>query len=70
MGIEEYDNEGRFIRADFGDVSVVSVYHPPVPAATNVRPSRWSGWRNSKSMYWSWNVRVLTLFFAVIIISA
>ena len=28
MGIEEYDNEGRFIRADFGDVSVVSVYHP------------------------------------------
>lgn len=27
-GIEEYDNEGRFIRADFGDVSVVSVYHP------------------------------------------
>ena len=28
MGIEEYDNEGRFIRADFGDISVVSVYHP------------------------------------------
>lgn len=28
MGIEEYDSEGRFIRADFGDVSVVSVYHP------------------------------------------
>lgn len=28
MGIEKYDNEGRFIRADFGDVSVVSVYHP------------------------------------------
>ena len=28
MGIEEYDNEGRFIRADFGDLSVVSVYHP------------------------------------------
>ena len=27
-GIEEYDTEGRFIRADFGDVSVVSVYHP------------------------------------------
>ena len=48
MGIEEYDNEGRFIRADFGDVSVVSVYHPSVPAATNVRPSRWSGWRNSR----------------------
>ncbi|MFA8449062.1 MAG: exodeoxyribonuclease III [Bacteroidales bacterium] len=28
MGIEEYDNEGRFIRADFGDTSVISVYHP------------------------------------------
>jgi len=28
MGIEKYDNEGRFIRADFGDVSVISVYHP------------------------------------------
>ncbi|MCD8135172.1 MAG: exodeoxyribonuclease III [Parabacteroides gordonii] len=28
MGIEKYDNEGRFIRADYGDTSVVSVYHP------------------------------------------
>ena len=28
FGIEAYDNEGRFIRADFGDLSVVSVYHP------------------------------------------
>lgn len=28
MGIEKYDNEGRFIRADFYDLSVVSVYHP------------------------------------------
>ena len=28
MGIEKYDNEGRFIRADFGDISIVSVYHP------------------------------------------
>ena len=28
IGIEKYDNEGRFIRADFGDVSVISVYHP------------------------------------------
>jgi len=28
MGIEKYDNEGRFLRADYGDVSVVSVYHP------------------------------------------
>ncbi|HRY99753.1 MAG TPA: exodeoxyribonuclease III [Bacteroidales bacterium] len=28
MGIPRYDNEGRFLRADFGDISVVSVYHP------------------------------------------
>jgi exodeoxyribonuclease-3 len=28
MGIEKYDDEGRFLRADFGDVSVISVYHP------------------------------------------
>ena len=28
MGIERYDSEGRFLRADYGDLSVVSVYHP------------------------------------------
>lgn len=28
MGIPEYDNEGRFLRADYGDLSVASVYHP------------------------------------------
>ena len=28
MGIDKYDNEGRFIRADFGDLSVASIYHP------------------------------------------
>lgn len=28
MGMPQYDREGRFLRADFGDVSVVSVYHP------------------------------------------
>ncbi len=28
MGIEKYDNEGRFLRADFGNISVISVYHP------------------------------------------
>jgi exodeoxyribonuclease-3 len=28
MGIEKYDCEGRMIRADFGDISVMSVYHP------------------------------------------
>ena len=28
MRISKYDDEGRFIRADFGDISVISVYHP------------------------------------------
>lgn len=28
MGIQKYDDEGRFIRADYGDISVVSAYHP------------------------------------------
>jgi len=28
MGIEKYDVEGRLLRADYGDVSVISVYHP------------------------------------------
>ncbi len=28
MDIEKYDNEGRFLRVDFGDMSVISVYHP------------------------------------------
>jgi exodeoxyribonuclease-3 len=28
MGIKAYDDEGRFIRADYGDLSIVSAYHP------------------------------------------
>jgi exodeoxyribonuclease-3 len=28
MNIKKYDDEGRFLRADFGEVSVISVYHP------------------------------------------
>jgi len=28
IGIEKYDHEGRYLRADYGDVSVISVYHP------------------------------------------
>lgn len=27
-GIKEYDDEGRVLRADFDDISVMSVYHP------------------------------------------
>lgn len=27
-GIDSYDNEGRVLRADFGSLSVMSVYHP------------------------------------------
>ncbi|HOI32574.1 MAG: exodeoxyribonuclease III [Bacteroidales bacterium] len=28
MNLPQYDNEGRFLRADFGELSVVSIYHP------------------------------------------
>lgn len=28
IGIEKYDREGRIIRADYGDISVASIYHP------------------------------------------
>jgi len=28
MGMPIYDDEGRLIRADYGDISVISVYHP------------------------------------------
>lgn len=28
MGISKYDDEGRVIRADYGDLTVISVYHP------------------------------------------
>ncbi|MBN2891144.1 MAG: exodeoxyribonuclease III [Bacteroidales bacterium] len=28
IGIEKFDNEGRFIRADYGDISVISTYFP------------------------------------------
>ncbi|OSI32650.1 exodeoxyribonuclease III [Neisseria dumasiana] len=28
MGIEEFDSEGRFVRADFGKLSVISLYLP------------------------------------------
>jgi exodeoxyribonuclease-3 len=28
MGIPEYDAEGRFLRADYGDLTIASIYHP------------------------------------------
>lgn len=28
FGVEEFDNEGRCVRADFGDLSILSVYFP------------------------------------------
>ncbi|MBP7496358.1 MAG: exodeoxyribonuclease III [Bacteroidales bacterium] len=28
MGIDIYDKEGRVIRADYGDISILNVYHP------------------------------------------
>jgi len=28
IGVELFDNEGRFLRADFGDISIISTYFP------------------------------------------
>lgn len=28
FGVEEFDNEGRYVQADFGDLSIISVYVP------------------------------------------
>ena len=40
MGIEKYDNEGRFIRADFGDLSVISVPAISTRSASSTRTNR------------------------------
>ncbi len=28
VGVEKYDNEGRVIRADYGDITLINIYHP------------------------------------------
>jgi exodeoxyribonuclease-3 len=43
MGIKKYDDEGRFLRADYGDLSVVSVYHPS-GSSSDERQSFKMGW--------------------------
>ena len=50
MSIEKYDDEGRFIRADFGDVSVVNVYHPSGTTG-DVRQSFKMSWLNDFQQY-------------------
>ncbi len=67
MGMEEYDSEGRFVRADYGDLSVVSVYHP---SGTSARPLRWSGWNTSGTMRWNCCAPVPSWFCAGTITSA
>lgn len=45
MGMKEYDDEGRVLRADFEDVSVMSVYHPSGSAGDHRQSfkMRWLG---------------------------
>lgn len=43
MGIEKYDFEGRLIRADFDDVSIISVYFP-AGSSGNVRQTYKMEW--------------------------
>ena len=50
IGIEKYDNEGRFIRADYGDISVISVYHPSGTSG-EVRQAFKMNWLNDFQQY-------------------
>lgn len=50
MGIERYDNEGRFIRADSGICLSSAFIILPELAGTNDRISRWYGWKISRNM--------------------
>ena len=52
MGIEEYDNEGRFIRADYGDLSIVSIILRE-QAVMSARLLKWYGWKSFSNMWWS-----------------
>ena len=53
MGMEAYDNEGRFIRADFGDLSVVSVYHPSGTSGDERQAFKMVWLEDFRSMCWS-----------------
>jgi len=50
IGIPEYDNEGRFIRADFGDISIVSAYHPSGTSG-DIRQDFKMAWLNAFLQY-------------------
>lgn len=70
MGIPRYDDEGRFLRADFGDLSVVSVYHLRGPAGTKGKLLKWFGWKISRYMYRNSAKAGRNYFFAGTTISA
>ena len=40
FGVEEFDREGRFVRADFGDLSVISLYLPSGSASDERQASK------------------------------
>ena len=48
-GIAEYDFEGRVIRADYGDVSVMSGTIRAVAAEKSDKLLKWNGWAIFKS---------------------
>jgi len=50
MGIDKYDYEGRFIRADFGSLSVISVYHPS-GSSGELRQAFKMEWLNDFALY-------------------
>ena len=40
FGVEEFDREGRFVRADFDDLSVISLYLPSGSASDERQASK------------------------------
>lgn len=54
LGNAEFDAEGRYLRADFGKLSVISLYLPSAPAHPNGRKPSSASWRFSSHICLNW----------------
>ena len=53
-GLAEFDDEGRYIEARFGNLSVVSLYLPSGSSARCARPSSSGSWTGSRRSSTEW----------------
>ena len=51
FGVEEFDREGRYLEAQVGDLSVVSLYLPSGSAGPERQASKFRFWRLSRPIY-------------------